>query len=50
MIIHDYGREIETKAYLPVTGSLDLCFMPRDQWQNFLPALMHIILPFEKAR
>lgn len=25
--IHEYGREIEPKAHLPVPGSLDLCFI-----------------------
>ncbi|EPC4333584.1 VOC family protein [Enterobacter asburiae] len=25
--IHEYGREIEPKAHLPVPGSLDLCFV-----------------------
>jgi len=25
--IHEYGKEIEPKAHLPVPGSLDLCFI-----------------------
>ncbi|KOC90294.1 VOC family protein [Winslowiella iniecta] len=25
--VHEYGKEIEPKAHLPVPGSLDLCFI-----------------------
>jgi catechol 2,3-dioxygenase-like lactoylglutathione lyase family enzyme len=25
--LHEYGRELEPKAHLPVPGSLDLCFI-----------------------
>lgn len=27
--IHEYGKEIEPKAHLPVPGSLDICFITR---------------------
>lgn len=37
--IHEYGREIEPKAHLPVPGSLDLCFIIRGAMAELLAHL-----------
>lgn len=37
--MHEYGKEIDPKAHLPVPGSLDLCFICKEPLDNVIAHL-----------
>lgn len=46
--VHEYGKEIEPKAHLPVPGSLDICFVTQEKPATILAHLQkHGIKPLE---
>ncbi len=46
--VHEYGKEIEPKAHLPVPGSLDICFITQEKPEKILEHLQkHKIKPLK---
>lgn len=43
--LHQYGKEFEPKAYLPVPSSLDLCFMTEQPLDKFIEHLNAVHCP-----
>lgn len=43
--LHQYGKEFEPKAYLPVPGSLDLCFITKQPLDKFIEHLNAVHCP-----
>lgn len=46
--VHEYGKEIEPKAHLPVPGSVDICFITQEKPETILNHLQNYnIQPLE---
>lgn len=43
--LHQYGKEFEPKAHLPVPGSLDLCFITKQPLDKFIEHLNAVHCP-----
>lgn len=43
--LHQYGKEFEPKAHLPVPGSLDLCFIIKQPLDKFIEHLNAVHCP-----